>query len=91
MGRSTVVKIQHLKGNIMRCVCCDKNLNDYESTRKHALTGEYLDTCNACLSEINQTVVIPTITREDLANCSDIVDNPESEDYNSLYSEDINE
>ena len=74
-----------------RCVCCDKNLNDYESTRKHAFTGEYLDTCNACLSEINQMVAIPTITREDLANCSDIVDNPESEDYNSLYSEDINE
>jgi len=36
-------------------------------------------------------VVIPTITREDLANCGDIVDNPEDEDYNSLYSEDINE
>jgi hypothetical protein len=78
----------------MRCVCCDKNLNDYESTRKHAFTGEYLDTCNACLSEINDMVNIPTITREDLANCGDIVehvDSPEIDVYNSLYREDINE
>ena len=76
----------------MRCVCCDKNLNDYESTRKHAFTGEYLDTCNGCLAEINDLVAIPTITREDLANCGDIVehlDSTEIEDYNNLYSEDI--
>ena len=78
----------------MRCICCDKNLNDYESTRKHAITGDYLDTCNSCLAEINELVAIPTITREDLANCGDIVDyvdNPDTEDYNSLYREDTKE
>lgn len=33
----------------MRCVCCNSELSDYESTRKSATTGEYLDMCNDCL------------------------------------------
>lgn len=75
----------------MRCVCCNKNLNDYESTRKHALTGAYLDLCNACFSEVSDMADIPVNTREDLAFCSDIdesLDTRESEQYNSLYRED---
>jgi len=46
----------------MRCTCCNKNLNDFESTRKHAETGDYLDTCNKCIAFMD----IPTITRADL-------------------------
>ncbi len=78
----------------MRCVCCDKNLNDYESTRRHAITGEFLDMCNGCLAEVSDMVPIPTRAREDLANCGDIVeyvDNTDMEDYNNLYREDIKE
>ena len=33
----------------MRCVCCNKNLNDWESTIKSMNTGEYLDMCRKCL------------------------------------------
>lgn len=33
----------------MRCTCCNKNLNDFESTLKHGITGNYLDTCRKCL------------------------------------------
>ena len=33
----------------MRCLCCNKNLNDWESTLRHAETGEFLDTCRKCL------------------------------------------
>jgi hypothetical protein len=36
----------------MHCCCCDKLLNDYESTRKNAETGEYLDMCNKCYGTI---------------------------------------
>ena len=35
----------------MRCVCCNRNLNDWESTAKSALTGQYLDMCNKCIKE----------------------------------------
>jgi hypothetical protein len=48
----------------MRCTCCDRLLNDFESTRKSKTTGEYLDTCNKCYSFIQQDV--STVVRNDL-------------------------
>ena len=42
---------------IMRCRCCDKRLSDFESTRKHITTGEYLDMCNKCYSTIDKQVL----------------------------------
>jgi hypothetical protein len=41
----------------MRCQCCDKNLNDYESTRKSVSTGEYLDMCNKCYSTVSDDLL----------------------------------
>jgi len=46
----------------MRCFCCDKALNDYESTLKSGSTGEYLDTCLKCLRDLE----IETVGRDDL-------------------------
>lgn len=46
----------------MRCDCCDRILSDYEACLKHAITGEYLNTCNKCLRGLD----IPIIAREDL-------------------------
>lgn len=34
----------------MRCKACDKMLNDYETSRKDRLTGEFLDLCGTCHS-----------------------------------------
>jgi hypothetical protein len=65
----------------MRCQVCDVVLTDFESTRKHAVTGEYLDTCNKCLDEI---AVIPTIDREDLR---DVVESELDLDVNRLESD----
>lgn len=45
----------------MRCTCCNRNLNDYESTLKDG-SGNYLDTCNKCLEGLG----IETFGREDL-------------------------
>ena len=50
----------------MRCGVCNKRLSDYESTLKHAETGEYFDTCLDCLSEIAQQVPMPVKGRKDL-------------------------
>lgn len=41
----------------MRCRCCDKNLSDFESTRKHVVTGEYIDMCNKCYATIDKQVL----------------------------------
>lgn len=47
----------------MRCDCCNRALSDYESTLRHATTGEFINTCNTCLQDLN----IPTKGREDLS------------------------
>lgn len=47
----------------MRCICCNRNLNDYESTLKKAETGEFLDTCLKCLEGLG----INTVGRQDLS------------------------
>lgn len=48
----------------MRCIACNKNLNDFESTRKSATTGEYVDLCNHCFHNVEQD--IESVVREDL-------------------------
>ena len=48
----------------MRCLSCNKILSDFEATRKSANTGEYLDLCNHCFSDIQYDV--DAVVREDL-------------------------
>lgn len=55
----------------MRCVACDKNLNDFESTRKD-LHGNYLDMCNQCYGEIKNDVL--SIERDDLSMTEELSD-----------------
>lgn len=43
----------------MRCLACNVNLSDAESTRKSATTGEYIDLCNRCYGSIADDV--PTL------------------------------
>ena len=52
----------------MRCSICDVMLSDFEATRKHADTGEYLDMCCKCISYVNA----PTVDNFDLADNEDI-------------------
>jgi len=60
----------------MRCLSCNKALSDFEATRKSANTGEYLDLCNTCFSDIQYDV--DAIVREDLRE-DEAVD--EEDDY----------
>jgi len=48
----------------MRCISCDRGLNDFEATRRVVSTGDFLDLCNKCYKDIQQEV--PTIARGDL-------------------------
>jgi len=40
----------------MRCLACNKRLNERESTRKSATTGSYLDLCNHCFSTVAEDI-----------------------------------
>ena len=42
----------------MRCCCCDRLLNDFESTRKSKTTGDYLDMCNKCFSTVSEDLAV---------------------------------
>jgi hypothetical protein len=46
----------------MRCDCCNRLLSDYEATLRHAVTNEFMNTCNRCLDGLE----IPTRGRPDL-------------------------
>ena len=75
----------------MRCTCCNKRLSDYETTLKHAVTGEYLDTCMDCLSDIAHDVPLPVKARKDLIPDMDIhddVDELTEQEYNKYYKGD---
>jgi hypothetical protein len=61
----------------MRCVACNKNLNDFESTRKSAITGEYLDLCNTCFHQVEQD--IPAKERDDLRSEEETFDDDTDE------------
>jgi hypothetical protein len=54
----------------MRCVACNKALSDFESTRKSAATGDYLDLCNHCFGGLG----IGSVDRHDLSNSEEMED-----------------
>jgi len=60
----------------MKCYACNVNLNDYESTRKSFVTGEYMDLCNKCFKGLD----IQT-NEEDPDSSTAIYEDP---DYNKL-------
>jgi len=76
----------------MRCQNCDRLLSDFEATRKHAITFQFLDLCKVCFEDVK--TIIPTIdnrslmTEQDLDNADDDdMDTGDSlEDIETLYS-----
>jgi hypothetical protein len=52
----------------MRCISCDVDLTDFESTRRYE-TGAFLDLCNDCYQDVGEDIV--TINRMDLITIGD--------------------
>lgn len=42
----------------MRCKACDRLLSEYESTRKSATSGEFVDLCNPCYSYVKEDIQV---------------------------------
>ena len=53
-----------------RCLACNKNLSNYESTRKYKGTHVYIDLCNSCFSS-SDMVTLPVDDVPDFSNVSD--------------------
>ncbi len=62
----------------MRCVSCNVALSDFESTRKGALSGTYLDLCNGCIKGLG----IATLDRPELeGSFTSIYEDPDYGDW----------
>lgn len=61
----------------MRCDCCNRKLNDYETTLRHTHTGEFLNTCMKCIDGLG----IPYTGREDLEKSKAIEEEEEQDDW----------
>lgn len=56
----------------MRCLACNKELTEFESTRKSAQTGEFIDLCNDCYRPIKDD--IRSIENDDLKSIFDVAE-----------------
>jgi len=62
----------------MHCVNCDRLLSDFEATRKHAITFQFLDLCKVCFEDVK--TIIPTIDNRSLMTEQDFdVDDDDSD------------
>jgi hypothetical protein len=68
----------------MRCLACDKQLTDFESTRRHAITRDFLDLCNSCHHSVSLSAALPTLDRKDLMHGSVIEEEVDNDD-NACY------
>jgi hypothetical protein len=60
-----------------RCIACDANLNDFESTRKLVYDDghvHYPDLCNTCFKESGIGKVANVVERQDLNHYDEIDD-----------------
>ena len=64
----------------MHCVNCDRLLSDFEATRKHAITFQFLDLCKVCFEDVK--TIIPTIDNRSLMTEQDF-DNDEDDDMDT--------
>ncbi len=51
----------------MKCRACDVILSDKEATRRYAVPGEFVDTCDRCLDTIPdfpETIVRPDLDED---------------------------
>ena len=72
----------------MHCVNCDRLLSDFEATRKHAITFEFLDLCKVCFEDVK--TIIPTIDRKELMTDQDLdMDDDTDTTGNEVSLEDI--
>lgn len=61
----------------MRCLACDKRLNNRESTRKYSSSGTYIDLCDRCFSLVAEEI-------PDVADGINPDDFDDAEDFDSV-------
>lgn len=65
----------------MRCYACNKRLSDRESTRRSAISGDFLDLCDSCFSTISDDVPCVESPTPDLPESGDDFDDRTTDAY----------
>jgi hypothetical protein len=68
----------------MRCQNCDRLLSDFEATRKHAITFQFLDLCKVCFEDVK--TIIPTIDNRALMTEQDFDSDDDDDDMDTQVS-----
>ena len=71
----------------MRCQNCDRLLSDFEATRKHAITFQFLDLCKVFFEDVK--TIIPTIDNRSLMTEQDFDTDEDDDDLNTGDSTDL--
>jgi len=61
---------------IMKCLACDKILNDREASRKSISTGEHLDLCDWCFEPVRDDIPSTVNVRLDSSEFETTVTTP---------------
>lgn len=75
----------------MKCIVCNADLTDSETTIRHAVTKKFLDTCMVCIKDIGN---IPIQVRPDLMSevdldmVEDLLDGDDAEFYDDMPDDD---
>ena len=77
-----------------RCLCCNADLTDSETTIRHAVTKKFLDTCMTCIRDIGN---LPIQVRPDLLSevdmdmVEDLLDGDDADFYDEVNDDDYDE
>ena len=72
------------KDNKMKCICCNKSLSDFEATRRHGITKEFLDLCGSCLKSVQDIAYLTTSnTLTEDSGIEEEVDSKEEQVYDN--------
>ena len=69
----------------MHCIACNKLLTDFESTRRNAITKDFVDLCKVCFEDVKG--LFPVIERKDLVTQSDLDLDGDEDDLESTSRE----
>ena len=69
----------------MRCLACNRVLEDFEATRKYQGTDKFVDLCNTCFKTIKDDIKVTE--RNDLLTESDTLEEAYEDDYRFIEYE----
>lgn len=66
----------------MHCQACNRLLSDYEATRRHAITFQFIDLCKVCFEDVKPFMPPPLDRPENMKDC-DLDEEPDEDNLDT--------